>query len=855
MSETQARAILIQSNSTYNIIAASKRASENSINGRRSQHTRGVGSIIGAVFIVLIILSAFAFYAATVNSTQQYNNTISSMSAMDWNRNQEHVVIKHIAVTTTNHLNVAIENDGPIQSQLIWLGIFNETATPENQTYQALNQFVGPSQTANIVSNVAVTLGDQYLIQLITELGNTVDCNFYPANYVNCALTLVTGSPTVYQGNNVTVLLTVTANDTSVDSIQNLTATINATPTGLVQLVSNSPLSVTGLTQGTSAFFWWVYNAVGTGTVSFNASYLQAPAGTYALSTVQIISPAQQGGQGNVTITGVNCTAFQNPSTWTLLGSTQNVSGSISSLSINDTNYAVFNSYYNGTSSNINHFVDNNSSNIDSKGNVGTGTNFTALQYGPDQIYDTLTEVNTASAVPETYVYGSGNQNPGSWLNPTYAYDNTTTTAATKASSTSGSWSGYLVINLTATTVGTKIQYMVGRSTNTTNLWTTMTVNVANQTGSWTNVYNSTPVYAGTTYYNLTFPSTMSYTAMELQFYRSGGSASATVSLYEVQAVNATYTPANYQLALEAQWLNVEYSQLNAQLCIYTGSMGSNALGVDYWNGSSWINLISNLGASAWNNVSVALTSSTFTIRFEAGIYSHDTVQSSWNVDVALLHLWTNQYLAQVEFADFADPQNWTQFVWLTDSSWSVSSVNVTAQLFNFAINKYPTSGDGYVSYTSAASSYTDQSTNQTVTSNPTNFRNSTGWWKVEITGVASIQFQMNVNWIELRDSYAYVNDSIPYKSLVWYTIQATATNGNPIPFTYTSLYANGTTVALQNATSGTSIPNPAWLQLDANGTFQLQLGSTTSSGEAFVLYVAVGAVVQQKTITQAAQQ
>jgi hypothetical protein len=147
----------------------------------------------------------------------------------------------------------------------------------------------------------------------------------------------------------------------------------------------------------------------------------------------------------------------------------------------------------------------------------------------------------------------------------------------------------------------------------------------------------------------------------------------------------------------------------------------------------------------------------------------------------------------------------------------------------------------------------TDQCINQTITSRATDFRNSTGYWKVEITGIASTQFQMNINWIELRDSYAYVNDSIPYKAWVWYTIQATGASGNPLPYTYVSLYANGTTVAFQNATSPVS--NPAWMQLDANGTFQLQIESTTSSGETFVLYVAVGIVEQQKTITQVPEQ
>src|SRR5271157_6571915 len=106
--------------------------------GWLSQRNRGVGSIIGAVFIALIILSAFAFYAATLDTTQHYNNTISSMSAVDWNRNEENIVIKQIAITGTNQLNVTAENDGPILSRLIWLGIFNTTATPQNQTYQAL---------------------------------------------------------------------------------------------------------------------------------------------------------------------------------------------------------------------------------------------------------------------------------------------------------------------------------------------------------------------------------------------------------------------------------------------------------------------------------------------------------------------------------------------------------------------------------------------------------------------------------------------------------------------------------------------------------------------------------------------
>ena len=313
-----------------------------------------------------------------------------------------------------------------------------------------------------------------------------------------------------------------------------------------------------------------------------------------------------------------------------------------------------------------------------------------------------------------------------------------------------------------------------------------------------------------------------------------------------------------YSLNLEVQWTGLNPNQQSASLCIYGGTMATENLPVDVWNstGSSWQNVFADLN-TGWNNQSVIsfLISSNFTIRFRdqtpGGI-----VQGSWQIDVSLLQLsnTTNQYTAKVEFTGYANLQNWTQIVWFADTSWSTSTVNVTAQLYNYALGSYPSSGDGYVLYISNLTN-TDYCFNQTITANLANFRNSTGYWKVEITGVASTQFQMNVNWIELRDSYAYVNDSIQYKSLVWYTVQATAASGNYIPFAYASLYANGTTATFQNATSGASLPNPAWLQLDANGKVQFQVGSTTSSGETFVLYVAVGTVAQQKTIIQAAQQ
>ena len=97
----------------------------------------------------------------------------------------------------------------------------------------------------------------------------------------------------------------------------------------------------------------------------------------------------------------------------------------------------------------------------------------------------------------------------------------------------------------------------------------------------------------------------------------------------------------NYQLDLEVQWTNATYNLPNEELCIYGGTMGSENVQVDVWNGSIWHNLFTDL-SSGWNNVSVTdyLVSSTFTIRFKGGTEAGDTSQDSWEIDCTLLHTW-----------------------------------------------------------------------------------------------------------------------------------------------------------------------------------------------------------------------
>ena len=75
------------------------------------------------------------------------------------------------------------------------------------------------------------------------------------------------------------------------------------------------------------------------------------------------------------------------------------------------------------------------------------------------------------------------------------------------------------------------------------------------------------------------------------------------------------------------------------KLCVYTGTLGSEDLRVDYWNGTGWENLAANLNAYSYYEYAVSLTSANFTIRFRDETTAGDTIQDQWQIDASLLRV------------------------------------------------------------------------------------------------------------------------------------------------------------------------------------------------------------------------
>jgi hypothetical protein len=112
-----------------------------------------------------------------------------------------------------------------------------------------------------------------------------------------------------------------------------------------------------------------------------------------------------------------------------------------------------------------------------------------------------------------------------------------------------------------------------------------------------------------------------------------------------------------------------------------------------------------------------------------------------------------SEFTSEVEFIGSSNTENWNRLNWTVNSAWTTSSVNVTLQLYNYTLGGYPTSGNGYIAYTSDSTPSTDENRSQMINVNPTDFRNATGYWKMKVKGVKAdvALFDFNADLIEFK--------------------------------------------------------------------------------------------------------
>jgi len=112
-----------------------------------------------------------------------------------------------------------------------------------------------------------------------------------------------------------------------------------------------------------------------------------------------------------------------------------------------------------------------------------------------------------------------------------------------------------------------------------------------------------------------------------------------------------------------------------------------------------------------------------------------------------------NKHTTEIELAGSSNAQTWQSVMWTVNSAFTTANVNVTLQLYNYNTSQYPTSGNGYITYISSATPSNDETKNQTITLNPTQFRGPSGEWMIKIIGTKNTNspFDLKTDWTEYR--------------------------------------------------------------------------------------------------------
>jgi hypothetical protein len=83
------------------------------------------------------------------------------------------------------------------------------------------------------------------------------------------------------------------------------------------------------------------------------------------------------------------------------------------------------------------------------------------------------------------------------------------------------------------------------------------------------------------------------------------------------------------------------------ELAIKTGIIGTESLKVDIWDSGAWVNLVTIVDANdnVWINTSISsyLDATTEEFRFIGGTENSDTTQNTWEIDMVLIHTWTDE--------------------------------------------------------------------------------------------------------------------------------------------------------------------------------------------------------------------
>ena len=271
---------------------------------KRAKTRRGLMNAIGAIFALVILVTALNMTFWVVRQQDKVIQTTIEKQNADLNRFKEDIKVANINVAN-NNLNLTITNEGTSRATIKSLYVINETSQ-EQYRYDVNIAMEGRNVTTNIgQSNPVLPLKNdmKYAVKVVSESGNTATARIRPVSMSEVALplSLYVIPSTVTTLENVTLLFSVMNNLTEGDILAGpvtpmLNKTLSCGSGPDCQFTPYiSPTSATIPIGGSTLFKWVIQVKAPQGTtMTFNATLANAKQGNYVIETgrVEIVQEA-----------------------------------------------------------------------------------------------------------------------------------------------------------------------------------------------------------------------------------------------------------------------------------------------------------------------------------------------------------------------------------------------------------------------------------------------------------------------------------------------------------------------------------------------------------------------------------
>ena len=837
---------------------------------------KGVGSLIGAIFVLLILVSGYSLFLFNAKSQTEYQNILTEMHQRDLEQSQEYIEFKRVTTNEDNKLQMTVKNHGSHTSHLLFIGVFDKTAVPENQTYFNADIYIGSTETVIYDSpSIMFQDGHTYEIQIVSSFGNVFSSEYTPGYEVFSDTVISTIAGGLWE----------TDFQPSSYNIESGSYVSGVWP-GAINVIDSDYI----ITEG-------VYAAGGTDTYYPNA-YTMVNSTTYLSGGIGSLSANDGVGMTFRGYPGFNQIQFYptgtapiTPTTW--------ISGVASSLAYDNSSYVTYSSYVSSTSTTTpsTAYVAYRSNSLSGDAYpkyaefngtwstpvelVDAGNELQGVRSASCPIearyYEKIVAVVDDDSDLDVYVY-----NGTTWLHSNFgdmdgrdqrpfdvAYETTRGNAmlvyGTKVMGAGrdlayrvwdgSSWSTeqymndpsendnsleYRYVNLASNPVsGSNQLAFIGIDSDNWDAcaaiwngnawvsWQEISTNVPRidrecvavayeytsgnilaVAGNGNRVYWSryNGAWSAPANFDINSGSTTVMMWLTLKSHLVAGSNRIMLlSLDDARdacardwnsAWGTSVRLDNDMEADDAMCFDGDWELTGTTFVAFGGNRNTNSLSYKSWTPSGW-----DIGYNSWNTYSgltreqrwvkvrtdprgvgnVKMLIATIDDDRDLVISTWDgsaiTYQSELTTDVGV----TNRDVLDIEYNLFGDPdqdtaeveisgssntESLSQLSWTVDSAVSQAEANVTFQLYDYDLDDYPSSGDGYLEYTSSITPGQEELKSQDITVNPNYFKDAGGNWKIKATLVkdTATQFDYNLDFVELEPTILVQSCSVEIK-------------------------------------------------------------------------------------------